>query len=323
MSYMGGGGVLEYSDAVAAKIDGQISYLLDSAHQQAYDILAEHRDYLDSLAEALLEKETLRRPDLEALFDGIEPRESHEVFPGESARFPAQAGREPVKTPVEIAIERGEEPPRRFTLLDASRQARERRLALEEAAENSGNESDADKDSQEKSANEPEIGFNFGQHAGDWTEEGFKPAKPQKPSFAMSEPKAHAETAPKPSLAMSEPKDSKSEDPKPEAPKQKAEDKPAERKPAERPSVEEKPAEAEKKSERRPSEDDTTEIPIGRHHKPPMSDDEGWQSPGFNNRDASRNPYAPQPEANRPGANEPEAKQPEQGKDRHPGEDNY
>ncbi|WP_301195617.1 hypothetical protein, partial [Corynebacterium stationis] len=84
-----------------------------------------------------------------------------------------------------------------------------------------------------------------------------------------------------------------------------------------------KPAEAEKKSERRPSEDDTTEIPIGRHHKPPMSDDEGWQSPGFNNRDASRNPYAPQTEANRPGANEPEAKQPEQGKDRHPGEDNY
>ena len=323
MSYMGGGGVLEYSDAVAAKIDGQISYLLDSAHQQAYDILAEHRDYLDSLAEALLEKETLRRPDLEALFDGIEPRESHEVFPGESVRFPAQAGREPVKTPVEIAIERGEEPPRRFTLLDASRQARERRLALEEAAENSGNESDADKDSQEKSANEPEIGFNFGQHAGDWTEEGFKPAKPQKPSFAMSEPKDHAETAPKPSFAMSEPKDSKSEDPKPEARKQKAEDKPAERKPAERPSVEEKPAEAEKKSERRPSEDDTTEIPIGRHHKPPMSDDEGWQSPGFNNRDASRNPYAPQPEAKRPGANEPEAKQPEQGKDRHPGEDNY
>ena len=54
-----------------------------------------------------------------------------------------------------------------------------------------------------------------------------------------------------------------------------------------------------------------------------MSDDEGWQSPGFNNRDDSRNHYASQPEANRPGANEPEAKQPEQGKDRHPGEDNY
>src|SRR5699024_11829668 len=113
-------------------------------------------------------------------------------------------------------------------------------------------ESDADKDSQEKSSNEPENCFNFGQHAGDKTEEGFKPAKPQKPSFAMSEPKDHAETAQKPSFAMSEPKDSKSEDPKPEAPKQKAED---------------KPAEAEKKSERRPSEDDTTEIPIGRHHK--------------------------------------------------------
>jgi cell division protease FtsH len=49
-----------------------------------------------------------------------------------------------------------------------------------------------------------------------------------------------------------------------------------------------------------------------------MSDDEGWQSPGFNNRDDSRNPYAPQPEAN-----EQKEKQPEEGKDRHPGEDNY
>ena len=148
-AHMGGGGSIEYSEKVAAKIDEQLQYLLDSAHQKAYEILAEHRDYLDRVAEQLLEKETLRRPDLERAFAGIEPREAEDVFPGEDLRFPQQAGRQPVKTPAELARERGEEPPKRMTLLDASRAARERRLAGKEPA------------SQE------EIGFNFGQHAGD------------------------------------------------------------------------------------------------------------------------------------------------------------
>jgi cell division protease FtsH len=122
-----GGGTLEYSPAVAAKIDEELHMLLDAAHRQAYDILAEHRDHLDRLAEKLLEKETLRRPDLEILFEDIEPREAPEIFPGQEERFPRQTGREPVKTPVELAIERGEEPPKRFSLLEATRQAREKR----------------------------------------------------------------------------------------------------------------------------------------------------------------------------------------------------
>ncbi|WP_144793981.1 ATP-dependent zinc metalloprotease FtsH [Corynebacterium singulare] len=151
-SHLGGGGSIDYSDAVAAKIDEQMAYLLDSAHRQAYDILAANRDYLDTLAEMLLEKETLRRPDLEGIFEGIEPREAFEVFPNEDERFPRQAGREPVKTPVELAKERGEELPKRMTLLDASRAARERRLAAQEKGQGGTSE---------------EIGFSFGQHAGD------------------------------------------------------------------------------------------------------------------------------------------------------------
>ncbi|AER69802.1 ATP-dependent zinc metalloprotease FtsH [Corynebacterium pseudotuberculosis] len=123
----GGGGVLEYSPEIAAQIDREMQYLLDRAHTQAYMILAEYRDYLDRLAEKLLEKETLRRPDLEELFHGIVPREVGDVFPDEDARFPRQAGREPVKTPTELAIERGEEPPKPFTLLDASKAERARR----------------------------------------------------------------------------------------------------------------------------------------------------------------------------------------------------
>ena len=154
-SHLGGGGSIDYSDAVAAKIDEQMAYLLDSAHRQAYDILAANRDYLDTLAEMLLEKETLRRPDLEGIFEGIEPREAFEVFPNEDERFPRQAGREPVKTPVELAKERGEELPKRMTLLDASRAARERRLAAQENGQPAPN------------STSEEIGFSFGQHAGD------------------------------------------------------------------------------------------------------------------------------------------------------------
>ena len=166
-SYAGGGGTIDYSDSVATKIDEQMAYLLDRAHQQAYDILSEHRDYLDKLAEMLLEKETLRRPDLEGIFEGIEPREAFDVFPNEDARFPRQAGREPVKTPVELAQERGEELPKRMTLLDASRAARERRHAeLERAKENGGEPADA----AGTAAPVKEIGFSFGQHAGDYVD---------------------------------------------------------------------------------------------------------------------------------------------------------
>ena len=165
-SYAGGGGSIDYSDAVAAKIDEQMAYLLDRAHQQAYDILSEHRDYLDKLAEMLLEKETLRRPDLEGIFEGIEPREAFDVFPNEDARFPRQAGREPVKTPVELAQERGEELPKRMTLLDASRAARERRHAELERAKKNGDETAA----ATSAAPVEEIGFSFGQHAGDYVD---------------------------------------------------------------------------------------------------------------------------------------------------------
>ena len=121
----GGGGSLEYSPAVAAKIDEEMQALLDEAHQVAYRTLEKYRDQLDALASALLEKETLRRPDLEQLFTDIEPVRPE--LPAHDARFHQQIGREPVKTPVELAKERGEEPPKRFSILEASKATRERR----------------------------------------------------------------------------------------------------------------------------------------------------------------------------------------------------
>ncbi|MGO7697037.1 hypothetical protein AB9E35_33510, partial [Rhizobium leguminosarum] len=52
----GAGGQASYSPETAAEIDRQIAYLLDHAHQTSYRILEQHRDYLDRLADRLLEK---------------------------------------------------------------------------------------------------------------------------------------------------------------------------------------------------------------------------------------------------------------------------
>ncbi|WP_269511962.1 ATP-dependent zinc metalloprotease FtsH [Corynebacterium faecium] len=130
----GSGGSLEYSPAVAAKIDEEMQLLLDEAHKVAYATLERYRDELDTLASKLLEKETLRRGDLEAIFDTVEP--TRPALPAHDARFGRQSDREPVKTPVELAKERGEEPPKRFSILEASKATRERRRKEREAEQN-------------------------------------------------------------------------------------------------------------------------------------------------------------------------------------------
>ncbi|RAV34951.1 ATP-dependent zinc metalloprotease FtsH [Corynebacterium heidelbergense] len=127
----GGGGQFAPSQAVAGTIDSEVRRLMDRAQATAYAVLRENRAYLDKLAEKLLEKETLRRPDLEAIFEGIEPKEIHEVFDGQDVDRPKDF-REPVKTPTELAHERGEEPPERPDFFSAARKARMARRKAEQ-----------------------------------------------------------------------------------------------------------------------------------------------------------------------------------------------
>ncbi|MDY6050463.1 MAG: ATP-dependent zinc metalloprotease FtsH [Corynebacterium sp.] len=141
----GAGHDFDYSQQVAAQIDAQVHYLLTKAHETSYAILRDNRDYLDTLAAKLLEKETLRRPDLEAIFEGIDIKPIETVFPGEGVDFPAQFGRDPVKTPVEIAKEQGLEPPKKFSILEASRAARAKREAEREARENPDDRDEVEK----------------------------------------------------------------------------------------------------------------------------------------------------------------------------------
>ena len=55
----------DYSEEVAAIVDEEVKKLIEKAHDEAWEILVENRDVLDSLVLALLEKETLNKEALD------------------------------------------------------------------------------------------------------------------------------------------------------------------------------------------------------------------------------------------------------------------
>ncbi|WP_020106013.1 ATP-dependent zinc metalloprotease FtsH [Nocardia sp. 348MFTsu5.1] len=96
----------DYSPEVASEIDDEVRRLIEAAHTEAWAILTEHRDTLDELATQLLERETLTRKDLEKIFDKVAKRPRITTFNDFGARTPSD--KPPVKTPGELAKERGE-----------------------------------------------------------------------------------------------------------------------------------------------------------------------------------------------------------------------
>ncbi|HSH44732.1 MAG TPA: ATP-dependent zinc metalloprotease FtsH [Longimicrobiales bacterium] len=60
----------EVSEETARLVDDEVKAFLDEAYQRAMDTLREHRDLLDRLAEALLERETLDREEIGMLAEG-------------------------------------------------------------------------------------------------------------------------------------------------------------------------------------------------------------------------------------------------------------
>ena len=62
-----------YSEEVAGQVDAEIRSLLDGAHEEARTILRTHRETLDRLAAALMEKETLDTPELMEILGDLPP----------------------------------------------------------------------------------------------------------------------------------------------------------------------------------------------------------------------------------------------------------
>ena len=63
-----------YSDQVAFEIDTEVRRLIDQAHDEALDILREHRAKLDEIADALIARETIDREEVERILAEVGKR---------------------------------------------------------------------------------------------------------------------------------------------------------------------------------------------------------------------------------------------------------
>ncbi len=80
----------DYSEEVAAIVDEETKKLLTTAHQEAFDILEENRDVLDALVLALMERETLDKAEVAAVFEPLRRRPRRPAWTGSPHREPSQ-----------------------------------------------------------------------------------------------------------------------------------------------------------------------------------------------------------------------------------------
>jgi len=96
----------DYSEEVAGVVDEEVKRLIESAHDEAWEILVENRDILDDLVLQLLEKETLDKAQVAAIFAQIRKKPKRPAWTGSAKRTP-QAG--PIMTPKELASPNGQD----------------------------------------------------------------------------------------------------------------------------------------------------------------------------------------------------------------------
>ncbi|MCW2872631.1 ATP-dependent zinc metalloprotease FtsH [Actinacidiphila oryziradicis] len=95
----------DYSEEVAGLVDEEVKKLIETAHNEAWEILVENRDILDNLVLSLLEKETLNKEQIAEVFKHIVKRPPRPAWTGSSRRTPST--RPPVLSPKELALTNG------------------------------------------------------------------------------------------------------------------------------------------------------------------------------------------------------------------------
>ncbi|MEZ0077024.1 ATP-dependent zinc metalloprotease FtsH [Planotetraspora sp. GP83] len=91
----------DYSEQIASTIDEEVRRLIESAHDQAWEILVQYRDVLDNLVLELMEKETISREQVLQIFSPVVTKEKRPSYAGYGKRLPSD--RPPVITPKERA----------------------------------------------------------------------------------------------------------------------------------------------------------------------------------------------------------------------------
>jgi cell division protease FtsH len=89
----------DYSEKIASSIDEEVRRMIETAHDQAWDILVEYRDVLDNLVLELMEKETLSRDMVLQIFAPVVVKEHRPSYAGYGKRLPSD--RPPILTPKE------------------------------------------------------------------------------------------------------------------------------------------------------------------------------------------------------------------------------
>jgi cell division protease FtsH len=95
----------DYSEDIAGDIDTETRGLIESAHDEAWEILVEYRDVLDDMVLELIEKETLSKADMARIAGRVQKRAPHNTF-SFGKRTPSD--KPPVLTPAEVAVANGQ-----------------------------------------------------------------------------------------------------------------------------------------------------------------------------------------------------------------------
>ncbi|WP_033257793.1 MULTISPECIES: ATP-dependent zinc metalloprotease FtsH [Kitasatospora] len=95
----------DYSEEVAGLVDEEVKKLIETAHNDAWEILVENRDVLDNLVLELLEKETLNKEQIAEIFTPVIKRPPRPAWTGSARRTPST--RPPVQSPKELALTNG------------------------------------------------------------------------------------------------------------------------------------------------------------------------------------------------------------------------
>jgi cell division protease FtsH len=94
----------DYSEEVASMVDEEVRRLIESAHDEAYEILVDNRDILDALVLALLERETLDKAAVAKIFEPVRKRAARPVWLSSSRRNVSERG--PILSPKELELVR-------------------------------------------------------------------------------------------------------------------------------------------------------------------------------------------------------------------------
>ena len=94
------GHIRDYSEEVAAIVDEEVKKLIETAHDEAWEVLVENRDVLDQTVLELLEKETLDKGEINRIFGPVKFMPARPAWTGSVRRRPSD--RPPVVTPGDV-----------------------------------------------------------------------------------------------------------------------------------------------------------------------------------------------------------------------------